>query len=228
MNFLTRMMAFLSFFVMVQNVNAAGNSVYVDQIGDGTNISITQTGSGNQIGSSNNRSTFNGNNNTITIQQIGNSNVTNKNVNGDGATITTNITGNSNTTEVNCGANGGSCGASNITKNITGDGNTVNVITDNLTNTAITINSDNNTVNLTNTSTAVAGTNNTIDISGGNGNQVDITQAGVASSTGHAVDLTIVGALNTVELKQGGSVDSKINSTITGSSNNLTVKSNHQ
>ena len=218
----------MSFFVMVQYANAASNSIYVDQIGDGTTVNITQTGSGNQIGSSSNRSTLNGNNNLITIQQIGNSNITNKNINGDGATVTTNITGNSNTTEVNCGANGGACGPSTITKNITGDGNNVNVTTDNLTNTSVTINSDNNVVNVTNTSTAVAGTNNTIDISGGNGNQVDITQAGVASTTGHAVDLTIVGALNTVDLRQGGSVDSKINSTITGSSNILTIKSNHQ
>ena len=191
----------MSFFVMVQYANAASNSIYVDQIGDGTTVNITQTGSGNQIGSSSNRSTLNGNNNLITIQQIGNSNITNKNINGDGATVTTNITG---------------------------DGNNVNVTTDNLTNTSVTINSDNNVVNVTNTSTAVAGTNNTIDISGGNGNQVDITQAGVASTTGHAVDLTIVGALNTVDLRQGGSVDSKINSTITGSSNTLTIKSNHQ
>ena len=78
MKLLARMIAFLSFLIMVQYANAASNSVYVDQIGDGTNISITQTGSGNQIGSSNNKATFNGSNNTITIQQIGNSNITNQ------------------------------------------------------------------------------------------------------------------------------------------------------
>ena len=97
MNLLTRMMAFLSFFVMVQNVNAAGNSVYVDQIGDGSTINITQTGNSNSLGSANSKATFNGNNNTINIEQIGNSNVTNTVINGTGVFITKIITGNSNT-----------------------------------------------------------------------------------------------------------------------------------
>ena len=54
------MMALLSFLVMFQYANAASNNIYVDQIGDGSNISITQTGSGNQVGSANNRATLNG------------------------------------------------------------------------------------------------------------------------------------------------------------------------
>ena len=65
------------------------------------------------------------------------------------------------------------------------------------------------------------------NIGGGNGNQVTLDQTGVASTTGHAVDLAITGALNTVQIGQGGAVDAKFNGTITGSSNTLTVKSNH-
>ena len=82
-------------------------------------------------------------------------------------------------------------------------------------------------VNITSTSTAVAGTKNTVDISGGGGNIVDVVQSGTAATAGHEVDLTINGALNTIDFRQGGAVDSKIVTTITGSSNAVTVKSNH-
>ena len=64
MKLITRMMTLLSFLIMFQyGAYAANNSIYVDQIGDGTTISLTQTGSGNQIGSTAKRSSFTGNNN---------------------------------------------------------------------------------------------------------------------------------------------------------------------
>jgi hypothetical protein len=52
-------------------------------------------------------------------------------------------------------------------------------------------------------------------------------QAGVAAINGHDIGLVIVGATNLVDIKQGGTVDSKIVSNINGSGNNLTIKSNH-
>jgi hypothetical protein len=229
MKLLARMMTLLSFLVMVQYANAA-NSIYMDQVGDGTNISITQTGAGNAIGTSTSRSTFTGDNNTVTIQQIGNNNVTNMTVNGDGATISSITTGSSNIMNLECGANGGACGPSTITKTVTGDGNQVTQSTDSLTNTTLSITSDNNTVNMNSTASSVAGTTNVIDIAGGGGNVVDVTQAGTgtaSTSVGHQVELTIYGALNVVDFRQGGTVDSKIVSTITGSSNAVTIKSNH-
>jgi hypothetical protein len=227
MKLVTRMIAFLSFLIMVQNVEAAGNSVYMDQIGDGTTINITQTGNSNSIGSANAKATFNGNNNTVTIDQIGNGNITNTVINGTGVTVAKTITGNSNTTELNCGANGGSCSGSTITNTITGNGNSLTQNHDGLTNSTVTINSDNNTVNVTNTSTAIAGSKTNIDISGGNGNQVDITQSGAAGTAGHDTDLTIIGATNTVDIRQGGNVDSKVVTSITGSGNSVIIKSNH-
>jgi hypothetical protein len=223
MKLLSRMMAFLSFLVMFQYANAASNNIYVDQIGDGSTISITQTGSGNQLGSTNNRATLNGNNNNITVQQIGNSNVTNLNVQGDGATVSSIINGNSNQSTIDCSG----CTGATISKTITGNGNEVSITNDGMADTVVNVTSDNNTVTLTNNSTATAGVVNRIDISGGNGNQVVADQTGAASTTGHSLDLTITGAMNTATIKQGGTVDSKVNTTITGSSNTLTVKSNH-
>ena len=223
MKLIARMIAFLSFLVMIQYANAAGNKIYVDQIGDGSNITMTQTGSDNGIGSSSSRSSFNGNNLTVTVSQIGNQNNQLINVVGDGVTLNSTITGNTNQVDIDCTT----CTASSITSAVTGSSNLVTITNDGLNNTALTIDSDNNTVTLTNNSSNVAGVNNVINISGGNGNQVILDQTGVAGTLGHKVDLAVTGALNNVQIGQGGSVDSIVNSTITGSSNTLIIKSNH-
>ena len=224
MKFLTRIVAFLTFLVMFQYAHAANNSIYMDQIGDGTVIGVTQSGSGNGLGTPANRSSFSGTNNTVKIEQIGNQNNQLVNVTGDGVTLNSTITGNTNQVDISCT----SCTASSLTSTVTGSGNLVTITNENLNNTALTIESDNNTVNLTNNTTSVAGVNNVLHISGGNGNQLNLDQTGVGSTLGHKVDLSVVGALNNVIIGQGGSVDSKVNSTITGSSNTVTIKSNHQ
>ena len=221
------MIAFLSFLIMFQYANAAGNSVYVDQIGSGSTINFTQTGNSNEIGNATTKATVNGNNNTITVEQIGNTNVARLSVDGTGATISSQVTGDNNTVEINCGS-GGTCGASQITNTITGDGNSVTQSSDGLAISTVNITTDNNTVTITNTSTAVAGTKSSVDISSGGGNTVGIIQAGAAGTNGHDADVTIVGATNNIDIRQGGLVDSKVVSTITGSGNSLTVKSNHQ
>jgi hypothetical protein len=227
MQLLTRMMALLSFLVMVNYANAAGNSVYVDQIGDGSTINITQTGNTNAVGNATAKATFNGQNNTVTIDQIGNSNIANVSVSGDGVTINSLVTGDNNAIGISCGA-GGSCSGSTITNTITGDNNAVTQTGEGFTLSSVTINTDNNTVNIQNDSSSIAGAKSTVLIDGGGGNEVAIKQTGVAGLNGHEADVNILGATNTVDIKQGGSVDSKVISTITGSGNTLTVKSNHQ
>ena len=178
----------------------------------------------NNLGTTAVRSSFSGTNNTVKIDQIGNQNNQLVDIKGDGVTLNSTITGNTNQVDVTCT----SCTASNFTSTVTGSGNLVTITNENLNNTALTIESDNNTVNLTNNTSATAGVNNVIHISGGNGNQLTLDQTGVASTLGHKVDLSVVGALNNVIIGQGGSVDSRVNSTITGSSNTITIKSNHQ
>lgn len=226
MKLIARMMAFLSFLVMVQYANAASNSVYVNQIGDGSTINVTQTGNTNAVGNATDKAIFNGQNNLVTIDQIGNNNVTNAIVNGDGVTVSSLVTGDNNTVGISCGA-GGSCTGSSITNTITGDNNTVTQNGEGFTISSVTINTDNNTVNIQNDSSAVAGAKSTVLISGGGGNEVAITQTGVASTNGHDADVNILGATNTVDIKQGGGVDSKVITSINGSGNTLTVKSNH-
>ena len=220
-------LAFLSFLVMLQYANAASNSVYVDQIGGGSTISLTQTGNSNAIGNVTDKAIFNGQNNIVTIDQIGNSNLMSINVQGDAVQVNSLVTGDSNTIEIACGVSG-SCTGSIINNTVTGDGNTVTQKAEGLTLSTVTINTDNNTVNIENDSSAVAGAKSTVLIDGGGGNNVNIIQTGVASTNGHEADVNILGATNTVDIKQGGGVDSKVISTITGSGNTLLIKSNHQ
>ena len=227
MKLIARMMALLSFLVMVQNVYAAGNNVYVDQIGDGSTINITQTGNSNAVGNATVKATFNGQNNIVTVDQIGNNNVANVTVAGDGVTVSSLVTGDNNTVGISCGA-GGSCTGSSIVNTITGDNNTVNQTGEGLTLSSVTINTDNNTVNIQNDSSAVAGAKSTVLIDGGGGNDVAIKQTGVAGLNGHDANVNILGATNTVDIKQGGGVDSKVITSINGSGNTLNVKSNHQ
>ena len=226
MQLITRMMALLSFLVMVNYANAAGNSVYVDQIGDGSTINITQTGNSNAVGNATVKATFNGQNNIVTIDQIGNTNVANVSVSGDGVTVNSNVTGDNNSVGIACGA-GVSCSGSTITNTITGDGNTVTQNIEGVSISSVTINTDNNTVNIQSDSTSVSGSKSIVLIDGGGGNDVAIKQTGVAGINGHESNVNILGATNTVDIKQCGNVDSKVNSTITGSGNALTVKSNH-
>ena len=220
-------LTFLSFLVMFQYANAASNNVYVDQIGSGSTISMTQTGNSNAIGNTTDKAIFNGQNNIVTIDQIGNLNVTAINVQGDDVQVNSLVTGDNNTVRIACGV-GGSCSSSLINNTITGDGNTVTQSADGLTISNVTINTDNNTVNIQNDSSAVAGAKSTVLIAGGGGNDVNIIQTGAAGANGHDADVNILGGTNTVDIKQGGGVDSKVVSTITGSGNTLLIKSNHQ
>ena len=220
-------LAVLSFLAMSQYAFAAGNSVYVDQIGTGSTISLTQTGASNEIGNSTKPATINGNNNNVTIEQIGDGNVSKLDLSGTGATVTSNITGNNNTVDIDCGAGAGTCSTSSIVNTISGDGNVVTQKSDNLIDSTITITTNNNTVTVNNTSTAVAGAKSVISISGAGDNDVTLLQSGVAGTLGHDTSATIVGGSNTLDIRQGGTVDSKVVTNVTGSGNLLTIISNH-
>jgi hypothetical protein len=206
---------------------AQQNNVYVDQIGAGSTITFTQTGSGNAIGNATTKAIINGGNVLVTMSQIGNTNINVLNVQGDGVTISSTVTGDSNNTTILCGTSG-DCSNSNITNNVTGDGNILEQNSDTPTISTVNITSDNNTVIIKNTTTSVSPSKSNVDISIGGANQVDILQAGAAGANGHDASIVIVGAANNVDIRQGGSVDSKVVSTITGSGNALIIKSNHQ
>lgn len=223
MEFLTRLTTFLSFLIMVNVAHAAGNSIYIDQIGDTSTISITQTGNSNSVGGANTRATINGNSNLITIDQIGNSNTLDMVVEGDGNDIIQTISGDVNSLSLLCAT----CSMVTITDTIQGSGNELSRVIDSASGTStVDIQSDNNTVSIQNDSTAISGASSSVSIIGGNGNGVTINQSGAAGTNGHNAILNIDGASNTAVIEQGGNVDSYVNATITGSGNNLNINSN--
>lgn len=214
----------LSFFVMVQYANAASNIVIIDQIGNSSTINLTQTGLGNSIGDSTNHAVINGNSNAITIDQIGNNNTAAVSVDGNGNALTFSFTGNYNDLSLLCVT----CSSITMTDTIYGNSNIINRNFDTSASTStIDIQSDNNTVTINNDSTAISGAQSAVDISGGNGNTVQIRQTGAAGTNGHDANLTIVGATNTVNIDQGGGVDSSVTATITGSGNTMSINSNY-
>lgn len=224
MKLLTRLAMFLSFFVMVQYAYAASNSIIVDQIGSSSTINFTQTGLGNSIGDATNHAIINGNSNAITIDQIGNNNTAAYSVDGNGNTLTHTFTGNFNDLSLLCVT----CSMITMTDTVYGNGNIISRNFDTSSSTStIDINSDNNDVTINNDSTAISGAQSAVDISGGNGNTVQIRQTGAASTSGHNANLTIVGATNTVNIDQGGGIDSSVTATITGSGNTMSINSNY-
>ena len=95
------------------SVANAQNSVYIDQIGSNSTINVTQTGTDNQLGNTTNKTVLYGNNQAVTITQIGSYNNSAINAQGNNLTLTSNVTGDSNTVNVSCGATGGAGAACN-------------------------------------------------------------------------------------------------------------------
>ena len=240
---------------------AADNSIYIDQSGDNATINITQDGAGNVvrgiqgIGSSNTTpSTIYGDNNQITINQVGSGNTLSlgiKTTTGNGMTNPTviyGVTGNNATAVINSNNAGTGVSESNYI-NISQTGNTananINMLGSGNSLTAVTAGGANNsliaTVNANSTLTTISqtgggGNATTLNLTGDKGT-VDITTVGASNTTGitqsggasngHSVKLDYTGSGNTTSITQSGtSADSIVNIKSVGSSNTFTVNSN--
>lgn len=175
------------------------NEVYVEQIGDSSTINITQQGSGNKVGDSVDPVFIGGGSNTVTIDQIGNSNVLAMVVNGAAASVTLNTVGSGNQQTINCGTTtSAGCSSSVITQTITGDDN---VITQNLGNGAnhtsnITVTGSTNTITHTSTNSGASTVNVTAT---GDLNNIGVTQSGLTAKT---VTINSTGNSNTIAINQ--------------------------
>ena len=180
---------------------AIANDIYIEQIGDGATVTLTQDGSSNRIGSENTPSIIKGDANVVTVDQIGSSNELDILINGTAVTATVTTTGSYNIQSITCGtANSASCGSSFIKQQITGDNNTV---TQNLMSTAT-----------QHSEILVSGDYNTITH--------DTTGSGA-----HSAIITVTGGValggNTINLTQGGTNAQQATITSTGNSNNITI-----
>jgi hypothetical protein len=234
------MLKSLKLFVMILLLSfsawGADNSIYVDQSGDNSTIDITQTGAGNVVrgiqgvGTGNTTpSKIYGNNNAIDIRQIGSTNTLNLGVNASTATgraygidLTYYVTGNSGSATINSNNAGtGTSGSNFIDVRQTGNSASINLNILGSKNdfTAVTSGGANNSITATITADETV---NNISMTGGGGNSYTSTQ----SSNKGRVDLTTVGASNTITLTQSGTAGTNGHAflyNLTGSNNSMTA-----
>jgi hypothetical protein len=175
---------------------AWANDVYVEQIGDNTSVSITQTGAGNLVngdvggtGSTDDAAIIRGDLNDVTISQIGASNtismIINNETSGTGSTVVLSALGSGNNQTIGCGsALSSDCNASVIRSEITGNNNnTVQTLSGGDVKSTIAVNGNYN--NVTHTASGVGAHNGEITVSGnginGSPNAVTLTQSGVSA-----------------------------------------------
>jgi hypothetical protein len=180
---------------------ALANDVYIEQIGDGATVTITQDGSSNRVGDSSTPALVKGDANIVTIDQIGSSNTLDMTVNGTAVTAIVTTTGSYNTQTIDCGtANTASCGSSYIKQEVTGDNNTVtqNLVAASTQHSEILISGDYNTV--THTTSGSGAHSGIITVTGGvalSGNTISLTQGGTnaqqatITSTGNSNAITV-------------------------------------
>lgn len=210
-----KLLAILMISGMVSS-GAFANDVYVEQIGDNSTVSITQTGAGNLVngnvggtGATDDAALIKGDLNNVTISQIGASNtlsmIINNESNGTGATVVVSADGSNNNQTIGCGtALSSSCNASIIRSEITGNNNnTVQTLSGGVVKSTIAINGNWN--NVTHTASGIGQHSGEITVSGsgssGAANAVTLTQSGATAK--NAV-ITSNGSNNNIVVNQSG------------------------
>jgi hypothetical protein len=212
---LVAMSSLASTAVMAQSTT---NSIFIDQVGDSSVITVTQKGQGNTIGTEQNRVVLQGNSQTITTTQEGNNNsIQGSIVQADNVDMNVTVTGDSNELIYDQG-DAASVAGSTKTLEVTGDSNNLTfnqgtaASATNATQT-ITVTGDTNTLTSTINADDVV---NTKTIAG-DGNTITTVQNGTA---GKNIEMLLTGNTNTVAINQQSTtnVDTlKINSTSNGS-----------
>jgi hypothetical protein len=214
-------------------VFAADNSVYIDQAGDNSVITMTQDGAANRIrgiqgaGTGNTTpSKIRGDNVTLTVDQIGSGNILNLGVvtntisGGVDTSVIYRVEGSNAVATINMNNDSQGIALSNIINidqtgdntvaniNMLGSNNQFNAVTDGNSNQIVaTINADQTNVNINKT--------------GGTGNVTTLNLTGDKGT----VDLTVLGATNTTTITQsgGGVLGHNATLNIDGSNNTTTI-----
>lgn len=182
-------------FVMLFATAVTANDIFIEQIGSLSDITLTQQGVDNRIGSALTPTFFGGSSNISTVEQIGSRNQLDLLLNGDNSIVTLSTTGNDNTETITCGVKTAvTCNNTTIDHTVSGDNNTLNTTIGATTSSKMVITGDSNAITHTSTSSGVV-----------------------------SADLNVTGNSNTVELTQTGTLDKSIAINSTGSNNNITV-----
>lgn len=199
---------------------AATNSIYIDQVGDGSNITVSQQGGTNSVGSEGTPVNIQGNNQNITLTQDGASNSINGIVNNaDNVDLAITSTGDNNAVTLNMGDTASIAGSA-TTLNVTGSTNTVSLTQGSTSSSSgatqtIAITGDLNTYNSTINANDVT---NTVTATG-DSNTVNMLQNGHASK---AVDMALTGNNNDVTINQRSTTHADTIG-ITSSASNSTI-----
>ena len=194
------------------------NSIFIEQVGDGSTISITQKGQSNKVGTEQNRVVLEGNNQTITATQEGNNNsIQGAIVQADNVDMDVTITGDNNTLTYDQG-DAASVAGSTQTLAVTGDSNTLAFNQG----TAASATGATQTITITGDTNTLTSTINADDVVNtktiaGDGNTITTVQDGTA---GKNIEMLLTGNTNTITVNQKSTtnVDTlKLNSTSTGS-----------
>jgi len=207
-----------------------GNSVYIDQTNaDQSTVTITQTGSNNNVGSTNTTTgdafVIDGNSMNLTITQDGMNNSILGNFIGGNSTATISQLGNSNSTVLNYGNFGTSSGSLGIS--FTGSNNSSILNIGTLHNSSnylynLDVTGDHNSI--TSTINSAYTTNNFIIA--GDHNTMTTTQTGFGnlSGGGHNINTNVIGDSNTISVIQdGNTISNSAVINLTGSNSAISV-----
>jgi hypothetical protein len=196
------------------STGAWANDVYVEQIGDNSLVSITQTGAGNLVngnvggtGNTDDAAIIRGDFNIVTISQIGVSNIVsmiiNNETSGTGSTVLVSADGSGNNQTIGCGtALSSDCNASVISSEIIGNSNnTVQTLSGGVVQSKIAVNGNYN--NVTHIASGIGLHNGEITVSGSGTSQlasaVTLTQSGASAK--NAI-ITSNGSNNNISVTQ--------------------------
>ena len=182
----------------------ASNEIYIEQVGDGTTVTLKQAGSNNTIGTALAPAFIGGGQNVVYIEQSGSNNQLAKLVNGAGTTVTSTVIGDSNQQTITCGTSvSASCSGSAITHTVTGDNNDVKSLlgTNGGAHTSnITVQGNYN--NVTHNSSGSGANSATINVNGsGSGatpNAISVSQSGMntqsatVNASGNNINISII------------------------------------
>ena len=234
---------------------SVANEIYIDQVGDNLDLTISQTGSGNEVGDSTTDLTLDGANMTFSITQTGDNNKIDAVIKGATYTGTWAFTGDDNTVDLKCSsASTGNCDT--VTVNITVGANTTGGADDNVFQiymgetsgqdvdnmvAAFTVDGDGNVIDVASGSGASditvtvdnSATSSTTEYTDGTtslatqagGNYIDIDQT-EGGVGGHSITLDITGGGGHFDIDQAGLNDSKINATFDGDDADVSISQN--
>lgn len=177
---------------------SATNTIYIDQVGDGSNVTLQQQGQSNKIGSEATPFNLEGNNQNVIFRQDGASNTIDGLVkNADNVDLTINTVGDNNAVTLDMGSSASVAGSA-TTLDITGSTNTVSLTQGN--------------------NSASTGATQAITITGDLNTYTSTINANDVTNT-----VTASGDSNTLTLTQNGYAGKNANVSVTGNTNNLTL-----